>query len=383
MSWPGVAGVDVALVHIFNGTWAGGANLAGTHVDSISSYLSADQTTARPYRLALPWYGTKGTYVHGKGFVLSKEQYAAALNADPRNAECLNPYLVAQDFTSDYMQRASRWVINFSNMDENEARKYPILFDHLVKTVKPKRDAIKGQVHERCFWKHWDRRDELYESLSELQFAIVCPEVSKHCCFEFVPTNMLFSHMVNVIACDRVELLALLQSEFHVQWAWQHGSTMRNAGIRYTTKDCFNTFPPPLDISNLLNPGSAFHALRKTIMNNRKEGLTRIYNRLNDQTETSGDIASLRRLHVEMDQAVAVAYGWQNFDLDHGFHKTKQGIRYTISEVARREVLDRLLALNHQRHSEEEAEAVSQVADAPTKRGRKKKDTGGQATLEL
>ena len=37
-------------------------------------------------------------------------------------------------------------------------------------------------------------------------------------------------------------------------------------------------------------------------------------------------------------------------------HETKQGLRYTISEAARREVLDRLLALNHQRHAEEEAE---------------------------
>src|SRR5579864_6920414 len=39
--------------------------------------------------------------------------------------------------------------------------------------------------------------------------------------------------------------------------------------------------------------------------------------------------------------------------LEHGFHETKQGLRYTISEAARREVLDRLLLLNHERHEEE------------------------------
>jgi hypothetical protein len=54
-----------------------------------------------------------------------------------------------------------------------------------------------------------------------------------------------------------------------------------------------------------------------------------------------------------MDQAVATAYGWSDLDLDHGFHETKQGIRYTISESARRTVLDRLLALNHQRYENE------------------------------
>ncbi len=64
-------------------------------------------------------------------------------------------------------------------------------------------------------------------------------------------------------------------------------------------------------------------------------------------------IQTLRDLHVEMDSAVAAAYGWQDLDLDHGFHDTKQGIRFTVSEAARRELLDRLLALNHQRHREE------------------------------
>ncbi len=34
-------------------------------------------------------------------------------------------------------------------------------------------------------------------------------------------------------------------------------------------------------------------------------------------------------------------------------HDTKQGVRFTVSEAARCELLDRLLALNHQRHWEE------------------------------
>jgi len=51
--------------------------------------------------------------------------------------------------------------------------------------------------------------------------------------------------------------------------------------------------------------------------------------------------------------AVAAAYGWGDLKLGHGFHGTKQGLRYTISEAARRTVLDRLLALNHQRYAEE------------------------------
>jgi len=85
----------------------------------------------------------------------------------------------------------------------------------------------------------------------------------------------------------------------------------------------------------------------------RQEGLTKTYNRLHDSQENDKDIITLRELHKEMDEAVTKAYGWHDLKLEHGFHETKQGVRYTISEAARREVLDRLLLLNHQRHEEE------------------------------
>ena len=88
-------------------------------------------------------------------------------------------------------------------------------------------------------------------------------------------------------------------------------------------------------------------------MQTRQEGLTKTYNRFHDPKETAADIQKLRELHVEMDEAVAAAYGWEDLKLQHGFHDTKQGLRYTISEAARREVLDRLLRLNHERYAEE------------------------------
>jgi hypothetical protein len=55
---------------------------------------------------------------------------------------------------------------------------------------------------------------------------------------------------------------------------------------------------------------------------------------------------------------VATAYGWTDLDLGHGFHETKQGVRYTIREEARREVLVRLLKLNHERYAEEVAQGL-------------------------
>jgi hypothetical protein len=85
----------------------------------------------------------------------------------------------------------------------------------------------------------------------------------------------------------------------------------------------------------------------------RQEGLTTTYNRVHNPDEHADDIARLRELHVELDLAVADAYGWSDLDLGHDFHDTKFGTRFTFAPVPRQEVLDRLLELNHARYAEE------------------------------
>jgi len=102
-------------------------------------------------------------------------------------------------------------------------------------------------------------------------------------------------------------------------------------------------------------------------MRDRQEGLTKTYNRFHDPNGTADDIQKLRELHIEMDREVAITYGWQDLDLGHGFHKTKQGDLFTISETARREVLDRLLELNHQRYAEEVAQDLHDKKNAKGK----------------
>jgi len=99
--------------------------------------------------------------------------------------------------------------------------------------------------------------------------------------------------------------------------------------------------------------GRTYYEARRHIMQHREEGLTDIYNRLNDPDERSADIQGLRTLQVELDKAVSIAYAWVNLDLGHGFQETAQGVRFTICDSARRATLDHLLALNHQRYAEE------------------------------
>ena len=59
-----------------------------------------------------------------------------------------------------------------------------------------------------------------------------------------------------------------------------------------------------------------------------------------------------------MDETVLKAYGWEDIDLSHGFYEVdylpeSDRVRYTISPDARKEVLKRLLKLNHKIHEQE------------------------------
>lgn len=89
-------------------------------------------------------------------------------------------------------------------------------------------------------------------------------------------------------------------------------------------------------------------------MLDRNEGLTKTYNRVHKPDERAADIAELRAIHVEIDHAVAEAYGWHDLSLDHDFHETRQGVRYTVGPTVRQEILDRLLELNFARFEDEE-----------------------------
>ena len=138
------------------------------------------------------------------------------------------------------------------------------------------------------------------------------------------------------------------------------GTMTQRTTPTYFVAEAFETFPQSTSLANIEERIVALLLpQRHTLMQSLSIGLTEVYNRFHDPDETAEDIQKLRELHVEMDNAVAAAYGWTDLDLGHGFHETKQGLRFTISEPARREVLARLLKLNHERYAEEVSQGLA------------------------
>ena len=85
--------------------------------------------------------------------------------------------------------------------------------------------------------------------------------------------------------------------------------------FRYTTTDCFDTFPFPWPTgeegpASVEEAGRVYYEFRAALMVRNNEGLTKTYNRFHDPDERSSDILKLRELHAAMDRAVLDAYGW-------------------------------------------------------------------------
>jgi hypothetical protein len=377
--WPGTAAVQVALLWLQKGKWKGKYILDDKPVIGINSSLNESESSrGNEFSLiansALSFTGSK---LDATGFILQPEEAHMLVLRNPRNNDVLFPFLNADDVNSQPDQSPTRWVINFRAWPLELAETYPDCMSIVREKVKPQREKQNDKGGKELWWQYLRPRPALYSALTKLKRTLVIPIHSKYMICVWKETNLVFSHALCIIALEDEAYFALLQSTFHDAWARETSSSLGET-LRYTPSKCFDTFPFPRNLQVLTEISELYNSHRQSIMLSGQEGLTQTYNRFHDPDETAVDIVRLRKLHKEMDEAVALAYGWDDLELEHGFHETKQGLRYTISEEARREVLGRLLKLNHERYAEEEALGLHEKG---AKKGKAKKGKNGSVSM--
>src|SRR5690606_15910817 len=167
---------------------------------------------------------------------------------------------------------------------------------------------------------------------------------------------------------------------------WNCG-TLGVSTLSYSTSTALETWPMPardVDVLTELDRlGERYHSDREALLESDSIGLTQFYNRFHDKEVDDSRSEELRGLHREIDLAVASAYGWDDLDLEHGYHEVaylpeNDRVRFTISDRARLEVLRRLSELNHQRYDEEVAQGLHGRAASPG--ARKPRSVGSQNT---
>ncbi|GGT04961.1 hypothetical protein GCM10010222_53360 [Streptomyces tanashiensis] len=353
--------------------------LDGASVSGISTSLDAmSRITVNPESLhENQGFAFIGSYVLGLGFVIDPDRASALIGKDSRYREVLFPYLNGKDLNTRPDFTPTRWVINFHDWPEERAKGYPEAYGQVLQLVKPERAMNNRRVYRDYWWQYAEKRPAMLKAVEGLERVLVMAQVSKTAVPVFVTGETVLDQKLIVFASEDAGLLALLNSSFHYWWAISRSAKMRT-DLSYSPSDVFWTFPRP-DTLALRDVGEMVDAYRRRLMLSRGTGLTATYNLVHDETCADPDIGELREIHRAIDEEVARAYGWDDLltepgGLDHGFHDTRQGPRYTVGPVVRQEILDRLLEENQRRYAAEVAaglhdkKGAKKKAAAPAKR---------------
>ncbi|MEI6380667.1 MAG: DNA methyltransferase [Cyanobacteriota bacterium ELA615] len=343
LKWPGLAAVVVSVVNIFKGQYEGVKFLDGKETQKISAFLfhAGGNDDPKPL-LANESKSFIGSYVLGMGFTFddtnsdatSIEQMQRLIEKDPKNQECIFPYIGGEEVNTSPTHSHHRYVINFGEMSEDEARNYPDLMTIVEEKVKPEREKLGGNpdaLRRKNKWWLWGRyTPALFKAIAPLEMVLVTAQVTKHLGFTFLPNTMIFSQKLIIFPLNKYYSFAVLQSRIHEIWTWFFASTLEDR-LNYSPSDCFVTFPFPLSLNpsptggrgtlnDLLEEvGREYYEFRAQLMVSTGLGLTQTYNRFHNPGDNSPEIVKLRQLHQQMDEAVLEAYGWSDIKPECGF----------------------------------------------------------------
>lgn len=377
LRWPGAAAVVVSVVHVQRApTSEIKSSLDGKPVQRITAFLSSSGPDEEPEPLTENADKSfRGCDVFGIGFVFDDQNKNAnaiatmheLIREDKRNAERIFPYLGGEDFNTSPTLSSSRYIIDFGEMSESEARSWPALFDLIEKTVKPARAQVSQRDRRELWWLYATRSPRYRAFVTSKGRCLGITPTSDSVAFGFVLNSPVVSHSLITFAFDRHADFCVLQSRVHELWARFMASSMKD-DLRYTPTDCFETFPFPLayEANHALElAGRTYYDFRADLMVRDNEGLTKTYNRFHNPDERSPDILELRRLHEAMDRAVLDAYGWLDIPMACDFfpefdgededdetgraNRARKKYRYRWPDEVHDEVLARLLALNRER----------------------------------
>lgn len=374
LKWPGAASVTVSIVNAARGRPASKAKcqFSGHSVEIINSRLRPKPERAdAKFIQANSGFSFIGSYALGLGFVLTPEQRNELINTSPKNAERIFPYIGGSEVNSSPTQSFDRYIINFEEMELEQAKQWPDLLNILESSVRLERLKQKDTYGQLYWWRYLRSRPELYEALSRLDNCLVIPQqFPNRVRVAIQPTDRVLSQKLIIIPLSGFSAFSVLQSSIHNVWTQQHCGEMGAANTPvYLPSDCFDTFAfpeaDPLTIFPKLEEiGEYFYKARQEYMLESSQGLTKTYNALLDPENQEKDILELRKLHEMLDRAVLDAYGWSDIEVPPCCPITSKE-----TEAAERfydDVIDRLYELNEKRVAEEIQELKSSTVKKVT-----------------
>lgn len=398
--WSGQANVVTSSVFVSKADWKGTKSIGSDQVDAISSSLNR-RDNWKPVKLDTnSGIVFQGSILLGDGFIVEEDKYLAWCKDADDSCYVTFDYLIGREVNQSPTHRPGRKVVNFFDWSENAAKRYSQAYLHVAEHVRPERANSKDKGAREKWWRFLRPRSELFHLIGRGHYFEKHPKdwdkrseplkrvivfatgATKYPCFTLVPNTYIYAHSLCVIASESYSLFACLSSDLHAIWAWEYGSRMKQ-DLRYTHGDVFETYAFPAGILEDATPslselGQQFFELRSRYMVETNKGMTKFYNDLHDSSKLSPEIIRLRELQQELNNAVLEAYGFDDIELEQGFHKVAylpqgKNIRFTVSEKAREELLHRLALLNKERYEEEQRDDILSYSTVVHFKGGKEK----------
>ena len=277
------------------------------------------------------------------------------------NTHVIGPWLNAMDVVR---RSSDRWVIDFTDISEEEASLFEAPFSYIQANVRPIRETDRNERTRLHWWQFERSRPDLRRAIKELGRYIVTPVVAKHRLFVWVPALVLPSNLLDVVAREDDTTFGILHSRFHEAWSLRVGTSLEDRP-RYTPLTTFEKFPFPEGLTPdrsaaeyaddpraiaISQAARRLNELREVWLNPPDlvefvpEVVAGYPHRIIPVSPKAAAILKTRTLtnlynerpawldnaHRDLDAAVAAAYGWP-------------------ADIAEEEALARLLALNLER----------------------------------
>ncbi len=311
------------------------------HADlSVGANVASAKTLQANERLSYP-----GIEPHGAGFVVTPEQ-----GEKLDGGHLLRIYRNGRDLTD---KPRGVMVIDAFGIDEDDLRlRYPATWQWLHDRVKPERDQNPRESRRKNWWLFGESCPKYRAALPPLTRYIATVKTAKHRLFQFLDSSILPDSKLIAITLEDSFFLGVMSSRTHVNWATAAGSHLGVGNDpTYVKSASFEQFPFPAaseeQKQSIRTIAESLDAHRKRQQTLHPDlGLTDMYNVLeklkSGETLTEkerkihdkGLLSILRQLHDDLDAAVFDAYGWP----------------ITLTDE---EILERLVALNQERTTEE------------------------------
>ena len=301
-----------------------------------------------------------GVKLHGAGFIVTEaDAPLIGWHTRPGAAERIRSYRNGRDLLQ-HSRGAS--VIDLFDLSERQVRSdFPEIWNYLDQTVRSERrkvversPTIDAKAYLENWWLFGKSRRDLRDALTGIDRYVATVETSKHRIFQMLPKSILPDNMLIVIASDDAAILGVLSSRLHTDWVLRTGGWL---GIgndsRYSKSKTFDPFPfpdpTPAQRTAIADLGEELDATRKAALaEHPRLTMTGLYN-LVEKLRASAVLTAaeevdardarariVRKLHDDLDVAVAAAYGWD-------------------ADLTPAEIVARLVALNAERAAEEAA----------------------------